>query len=299
TEDCFENENNDKRTDITYGEYLQNFDESKTLLMTRRLNRIVVILKLLGDQFMIIETMTPHDFMEFRYRFEPELFSNLSANILKYVILKQTFVVEGNRVEYDQKNYKEALSDMSDIKRIEKSLQESSLLQLVEKWLERTPGLKQDFNFWEKYLTAVRNWIEESLHKPALVSKLRVITSLLVATVQPYEEKDQTKKRRKMTVYEKQMDAFDSIVTVDAYNECLIRGDRRLSYLAFQGALMIFLYHDEPRFHQPFQVLNLLMDIDSLMTKWRHNHLLMVHRMIGKKMGTGMSSGYQYLRATI
>ena len=40
--------------------------------------------------------------------------------------------LQGNRVEYDQKNYKEALSDMSDIKRIEKSLQESSLLQLVE-----------------------------------------------------------------------------------------------------------------------------------------------------------------------
>ena len=46
-------------------------------------------------------------------------------------------------------------------------------------------------------------------------------------------------------------------------------GDRRLSHTASQGALMISLYRDEPRFHQPFHLLTLLADIDSLMMKWR------------------------------
>jgi len=32
---------------------------------------------------------------------------------------------------------------------------------------------------------------------------------------------------------------------------------------------MIMLYRDEPRFNQPHQLLMLLMDIDSLITKWR------------------------------
>jgi len=32
---------------------------------------------------------------------------------------------------------------------------------------------------------------------------------------------------------------------------------------------MITLYRDEPRFNQPHQLLMLLMDIDSLITKWR------------------------------
>ena len=49
----------------------------------------------------------------------------------------------------------------------------------------------------------------------------------------------------------------------------LISGDRRLSHKASQGALMISLFRDEPRFHQPFHLLTLLTDIDSLMTKWR------------------------------
>ncbi|KAK2139728.1 hypothetical protein LSH36_1625g00000 [Paralvinella palmiformis] len=96
-----------------------------------------------------------------------------------------------------------------------------------------------------------------------------------------------------------QKDTYDSVSRPDTYNESLTRGEKRLSYKAFQGALMISLYRNEPRFHQPFQVLTLLMDIDSLMTKWRYNHVMLVQRMIGNKLGTGVSSGYQYLRATV
>lgn len=62
---------------------------------------------------------------------------------------------------------------------------------------------------------------------------------------------------------------------------------------------MIYFYRDEPRFNQPFQILQLLMDIDSHLIKWRYNHLMMVQRMIGSKMGTGGTSGYQYLRSTV
>ena len=63
---------------------------------------------------------------------------------------------------------------------------------------------------------------------------------------------------------------------------------------------MITFYRDEPRFSQPHQLLTLLMDIDSLITKWRYNHVIMVQRMIGsQQLGTGGSSGYQYLRSTL
>jgi len=64
-------------------------------------------------------------------------------------------------------------------------------------------------------------------------------------------------------------EAFDAALHEDRYNASLVRGDRRLTYLAFQGAMMISLYRDEPRFHQPFQILKILTDIDSLFTKWR------------------------------
>lgn len=67
----------------------------------------------------------------------------------------------------------------------------------------------------------------------------------------------------------KQRDVYDTIFNADAHDALVSRGERKFSYKAFQGAIMITLYRDEPRFSQPHQLLTVLMDIDSLMTKWR------------------------------
>ena len=48
----------------------------------------------------------------------------------------------------------------------------------------------------------------------------------------------------------------------------------------------------------PFRLLSGLMDIDETLTNWRYRHALMVQRMIGRKIGTGGSSGHDYLRRT-
>jgi tryptophan 2,3-dioxygenase len=63
--------------------------------------------------------------------------------------------------------------------------------------------------------------------------------------------------------------------------------------------LLIVLYRDEPILHLPFQLLTALMDIDEQFTAWRYRHALMTHRMIGNKIGTGGSTGYNYLKATV
>ncbi|KAJ8938759.1 hypothetical protein NQ314_011356 [Rhamnusium bicolor] len=48
------------------------------------------------------------------------------------------------------------------IKQIEKSENEPSLTDLVQRWLERTPGLElEGFNFWGKYQRAVEIVLEE------------------------------------------------------------------------------------------------------------------------------------------
>lgn len=48
------------------------------------------------------------------------------------------------------------------MKAIEKSEKEPSLTKLVQRWLERTPGLElEGFNFWGKYQTAVTKLLEE------------------------------------------------------------------------------------------------------------------------------------------
>ena len=39
--------------------------------------------------------------------------------------------------------------------------------------------------------------------------------------------------------------------------------------------------------------------MDELLSTWRYRHALMVHRMIGTKIGTGGSSGHLYLLDTV
>src|SRR5690606_8755114 len=89
---------------------------------------------------------------------------------------------------------------------------------------------------------------------------------------------------------------FDALFDRDRHDELVAQGARQLSYDAFLAALLITLYRDEPIFHLPFQLLVALVDIDEGFTTWRYRHALMVRRMIGDKIGTGGTSGHQYLR---
>lgn len=68
---------------------------------------------------------------------------------------------------------------------------------------------------------------------------------------------------------QKRRDVYQTIFEPSAHEALVSRGERRFTYKALQGAIMITLYRDEPRFSQPHQILNLLMDIDSFITKWR------------------------------
>ena len=73
---------------------------------------------------------------------------------------------------------------------------------------------------------------------------------------------------------------------------------RHFSRRALQAALLINLYRDEPILHLPFQLLALLADIERNFTTWRQRHAQMVMRMIGTRIGTGGSSGHEYLDRT-
>ena len=85
---------------------------------------------------------------------------------------------------------------------------------------------------------------------------------------------------------------------IDILESLIKKGEKRLSHKSTKAALLIFLYRDEPILHSPFNLLSRLMDIDELFTSWRQRHAMMVHRMIGGKIGTGGSSGHKYLKST-
>jgi hypothetical protein len=82
-------------------------------------------------------------------------------------------------------------------------------------------------------------------------------------------ESDIGEKQNLMDEYKKNLDSFTTIFEIDKHNKLMERGERKLSHRALWGALMIWLNRDEPRFHLPYQLLQLLTDLDAAVNKWR------------------------------
>lgn len=59
---------------------------------------------------------------------------------------------------------------------------------------------------------------------------------------------------------------------------------------------LVSMYHSDP---EARLVAEALVDVDEGLAEWRYRHVMMVHRTIGKKPGTGGSSGVDYLRSTL
>ncbi|XP_071976892.1 tryptophan 2,3-dioxygenase [Engystomops pustulosus] len=252
-------------------------DERNMLKVVTRIHRISMILKLLVEQFSVLETMTPMDFFDFREYLSPASgFQSLQFRLLENKI----GVPESLRVPYNRRHYRDNFKGKENGLLL-RSEEEPTLLGLVEAWLERTPGLEEvGFNFWGKLQVNIFQGLEEELQK---------------VKAKP----DSEDKEEQLAELQKQREVFTALFDEKRHEHLLSKGERRLSYKALKGALMIYFYREEPRFQVPFQLLTSLMDIDILMTKWRYNHVCMVHRMIGSKAGTGGSSGYHYLRSTV
>ena len=103
-------------------------------------------------------------------------------------------------------------------------------------------------------------------------------------------------KEMQVDALESNKKTFASLFDENEYKKLSKAGKRRLSQRATLNALFILLYRDEPILHQPYRLLTLLMDIDENFTSWRQRHAIMAQRMLGTKVGTGGSSGHEYLK---
>ncbi|KAL4640395.1 tryptophan 2,3-dioxygenase B-like [Arapaima gigas] len=252
-------------------------DERNMLKVVSQIQRIKIIFRLLIQQFMVLETTTAMEFFDFReYLSSASGFQSLQFRLLE----SKLGIPESQRVPYNHSHYRDNFRGQVG-EALTRSEQEQSLLQLVEKWLERTPGLEKDgFNFWGKLQANISKGFDSEMRKLEQSPELDT-------------------KEEKMEDLKKQKAVFASLFDEKCHNHLLSKGEKRISYQALQGALMIYYYREEPRFQLPFQLLMSLMDIDALMTKWRYNHVCVVHRMIGSKSGVGDSSEYHYLRSTL
>uniref|UniRef100_H2ZSL3 tryptophan 2,3-dioxygenase n=1 Tax=Latimeria chalumnae TaxID=7897 RepID=H2ZSL3_LATCH len=197
-------------------------DERNMLKVITRCHRISAILKLLVDQFSVLETMNPLDFFDFSkrdYLTPASGFQSLQFRLLENKI----GVPESLRVPYNRRHYRDSFKG-NENELLLKSEEEPALLQLVEKWLERTPGLEPEgFNFWDK----LQATIEEGLKQ-----------ELAAAWARP----DSEEKEEALAELQKQKEVFTSLFDEKRHEHLHSKGERRLSYKALQGALMIYFY---------------------------------------------------------
>jgi tryptophan 2,3-dioxygenase len=148
-----------------------------------------------------------------------------------------------------------------------KSVEEQrSLIEEVNSWLERMPFL-DDMNLWGSYKGTKGSFWDDyrECYRQSLVSG-----------------------------EQENIDRFNSVFFDEEFAKT-----RRFSPKANRSALFIMLYRDYPLLQMPYRLLNHLLDIDELMAQWRYRHMNMVHRMIGTRIGTGGSSGKEYLKAAL
>jgi tryptophan 2,3-dioxygenase len=228
--------------------------------IVHRLSRCATILKVLVHQIDIMETMNPMDFQDFRDLLRPA--SGFQSWQFKLLEARLGLPYE-SRVG---KQYYLSQLRPEEIERVKAAETAPSLLQLLNAWLERMPipGETAGAAFWTDY----RERYQSSLAD---------------------EEKAN-------------LEAFDATFfgqpsAAPSANPSV--SGRALSPTACRSALFIMLYRGYPLLQLPYQVLHQLQEIDEQLSTWRYRHMSMVHRTIGMRIGTGGSTGRDYLSAAL
>lgn len=254
----------------------EKVEPSELSIVNHRLSRVVEIQRVLNGQLRIIETMTPLDFMKFRDYLTP-------ASGFQSIQFRQIELRLGLREKFRTGKAKEFFNsrlsetDRNILINMEK---EPTLFELVDKWLARMPFARiHGFDFWFEYMNAVNKLLDadqkiieenKTLHPKELEFELANLHATRVS--------------------------YHSLLNEQDYKKLLDAGMVRMSREAKLSAIFIHLFSHEPILQLPYRLLNHLIDIDEMFTTWRYHHSIMAHRLLGTKIGTGGSSGHEYLK---
>lgn len=242
-----------------------NDNSPELQLIVHKLARVGSIMKVLVHQIDIMETMTPMDFLDFRDMLRPA--SGFQSWQFKTIEAKLGLKFEHR---HGQQYYTSQLRP-AQVDIIKQAEHEQSLLQLLNGWLERMPFFSETDN-WLDY-----EQISEGKEPHAFWADYRHIYA---SSLSPAEQNN--------------LEYFDRIF-INGESDT----EKTLSPAASRAALFIMLYRGYPMLHLPFQLLNNLLEIDEQLSTWRYRHMNMVHRIIGTRVGTGGSTGKEYLKGAL
>jgi len=263
--------------DSVLGLFSNDFVEERNMgVIVSRLDRIMEIFKLIQMQIPVLETMTPLDFLDFR----DLLYPASGFQSFQFRLIENKLGLDSKtRLTYNDAPYS-AIFDENEKEHLKETEKLDSLFVCVDNWLKRTPFLKDEgFDFWKNYKASVEKMLN---NEKDLTNRNTLITDEI--------------KQKQLGQISKTEEIFEALFDKDKYDELVKIGKWRLSYESVHAALLIQMYRFEPVFQLPFRLITRLIDIDETLTEWRYKHALMAKRMLGTKVGTGGSSGAEYLK---
>jgi tryptophan 2,3-dioxygenase len=254
--------------------------------VVHHLGRVSEIMKLMVQQWSVMETLTPQDFLAFRDKLVPASgFQSFQMREIELVLGMD----DADRLQYGGVDPVDHILEAAKVspagdfvrERIMSAREEPTLRAALHAWLSRTPiqgsqpGEPEDETrtaaFLDAYLDAYR------------VNQEAMADRLAAASVADTEAL-----RRRVEQ------------TIDAARRFLEAADadpehRPEQRRARAGLLFVESYRELPLLAWPRTLIDAVVEVEEQFVLWRHRHARMTERTIGRRVGTGGSSGVDYL----
>ncbi|HIF37616.1 MAG TPA: tryptophan 2,3-dioxygenase [Marine Group III euryarchaeote] len=218
--------------DILASDYVE---ETSLPQAVHHMTRVIETFKLMSQQWKVMETLEPQDFLNFRDELGTASgFESFQMRELESLMGKKW--IDGKPIGKDEST-------------------EKSLYEVTCDWLQRTPiqgSTPDSSNDNEEVNTFIKQYLEA--HKNL------------------YPDTNQ-----------EAMDFFEQ--------DSVLRRRRA-------GLIFIESYRELPLLSWPRKLISTLIELEESMILWRSSHARMVERIIGRRIGTGGSSGVDYLDMT-
>ncbi len=249
----------------------------------RSLKRVCILLRLAAEHFALMETMTPRDFLDFRDKlvpasgFQSAQFREMEILLGLGMELRVPFGREGSYTS----SLRAESGGSPALERVRRREGDRPYLrEAIEQWLLRTPieGSQPDET---RDREVVDHFLERFLerHRADLTAQMRRIEDQTLT----HADVDRLK-----TSYETEMKDAEVFLRAPDFQRRRIRA----------AILFIESYRELPLLSWPREILDLVVEMEQSLLIFRQRHARMVERMIGRRVGTGGSSGVDYLDAT-
>ena len=267
--------------DAVHGYLVQeSVEEVQLPQMVHHLERVIEIFRLLSNQWKVMETLSPQGFLAFRGRLGTSSgFESwqMRAMEMRLGLKQESRVSDMDPMAHMKKLHKEGKISDEAYETLDAISMEPTIEELITSWLSRTPinGSIPTEDGDEKTVDAYVD-----AHLATMKSHSDRVVEHMVSI--GHGSVDKLKPR---------MDA--NLASARSFLKPEGETNR-----ARAGLLFIESYPELPLLSWPRRFIDTVVQLEQSMLLFRQTHARMVERMIGRRMGTGGSSGVDYLDKT-